>query len=82
MLLCMSHPNRGLDQRHRDRNGEISKKHGSTLVTTLRKIYGATFAAGFQPYQTLSDVLDEPSLRQLIRHHESGELPRLIQGTY
>jgi hypothetical protein len=30
----------GLDGRHRDKNGEISKKHGNTLVSTLRKIYG------------------------------------------
>jgi hypothetical protein len=37
---------RGLDSRHRDKNGEISKKHGDTLVDTLRKIYGSTFAAG------------------------------------
>ena len=36
----------GLDSRHRDKNGEISKKHGNTLVSSLRKIYGATFAAG------------------------------------
>jgi hypothetical protein len=31
---------RGLDSRHRDKNGEIGKKHGDTLVDTLRKIYG------------------------------------------
>ena len=36
----------GLDGRHRDKSGEISKKHGNTLVSTLRKIYGSTFAAG------------------------------------
>jgi hypothetical protein len=27
----------GVDGRHRDKNGEISKKHGNTLVSTLRK---------------------------------------------
>ena len=36
----------GLDSRHRDKNGEIGKKHGNTLVGTLRKIYGPAFAAG------------------------------------
>jgi hypothetical protein len=35
-----------IDDRHRDKNGELSRKHGNTLVGTLRKIYGATFAAG------------------------------------
>ena len=27
----------GLDNRHRDKNGEISKKHGNTLISTLRR---------------------------------------------
>lgn len=27
----------GLNGRHRDKNGEISRKHGNTLVRTLRK---------------------------------------------
>jgi hypothetical protein len=47
----------GLDQRHRDKNGEISKKHGNTLVRTLRKIYGKAFAAGQPDTTKLSDVL-------------------------
>lgn len=59
----------GLDKRHRDKNGEISKKHGNTLISTLRKTYGANFASGFDGNQKLSDVLhalDEPSLRKLV----------------
>jgi hypothetical protein len=36
----------GLNGRHRDRNGELSRKHGNTLVGTLRKIYGPSFAVG------------------------------------
>jgi hypothetical protein len=35
----------GLDNRHRNRNGEISGKHGNTLIRTLRKVYGQSFAA-------------------------------------
>jgi hypothetical protein len=35
-----------IDDRHRDKNGEISRKHGNTLVSTLRRIYGPSFAAG------------------------------------
>jgi hypothetical protein len=67
----------GLDNRHRDKNGEISRKHGNTLVGTLRKHYGAGFAAGFKDSDKLSDVLakmDEPSLSKLIRDHEGGTL--------
>ena len=41
----MSKP--GLAGRHGDKNGEISSKHGDTLVRTLRKIYGQRFAAGY-----------------------------------
>jgi hypothetical protein len=36
----------GLDNRHRNKDGEISGKHGNTPVRTLRKIYGQRFAAG------------------------------------
>jgi hypothetical protein len=32
----------GLDGRHRDKDGEISKKHGNTLISTLRETYGPT----------------------------------------
>jgi hypothetical protein len=59
----------GLDGRHRDKNGKISKKHGNTLVSTLRKTYGAGFAPGRSDDEKLSDVLydlDEPSLSHLI----------------
>jgi hypothetical protein len=67
----------GLDNRHRDKNGEISRKHGNTLIGTLRKHYGAGFAAGFKDSDKLSDVLgkvDEPSLSKLIKDHEAGTL--------
>ena len=73
----------GLDQRHRDKNGEISKKHGNTLVRTLRKIYGTTFAAGQPETAKLSDVLqqlNDTSLRQLIHDHKNGHLEKRIKG--
>jgi hypothetical protein len=63
----------GLHGRHRDRNGELSKKHGNTLVRTLRKVYGEHFAEGCSPEERLSDVLqkiDEPSLSSLVHDHE------------
>lgn len=59
----------GLDQRHRDKNGTISRKHGNTLIRTLRLTYGRLFAPGFPDDVTLASVLhklDEPSLSKLI----------------
>ena len=70
-----------LDDRHRDANGQISKKHGNTLVSTLRKIYGNSFAAGHPADATLADVLHklgETSLSQLIRDHETHHLDKKI----
>jgi hypothetical protein len=60
----------GLDQRHRDKNGEIDRKHGNTLISTLRQTYGPSFAPGVAGGTKLSDVLhslDEPSLSHLVR---------------
>jgi hypothetical protein len=71
----------GLHGRHRDRNGELSKKHGNTLVRTLRKVYGEHFAEGCSPEERLSDVLqkmDEPSLSRLVHDHEHHRLYELI----
>ena len=71
----------GLDDRHRDKNGEISRKHGNTLVRTLRKIYGSGFASGFNDGDKLSTVLrrlDKPSLNQLHRDHDVGALEQKI----
>ncbi|HEY1736325.1 MAG TPA: hypothetical protein VGG12_06745 [Methylovirgula sp.] len=66
-----------LDNRHRDKNGEISRKHGNTHVGTLRKHYGEKFAPGFKDTDTLASVLakmDEPSLSKLVKDHEAGHL--------
>jgi hypothetical protein len=71
----------GLDNRHRDKDGEISHKHGNTLVRTLRKIYGPGFAAGYSETEKLSEVLhqlNETSLSQLRRDHETGHLEHKI----
>jgi hypothetical protein len=66
----MTHAQPGLDGRHRDANGEISRRHGNTSIDSLREAYGACFAPGFPGYARLRDVLDrldEPSLSRLIR---------------
>lgn len=73
----------GLDNRHRDKNGEISRKHGNTLVRTLRKLYGAGFAPGCRDEDKLSDVLhkfDEASLSQLHRDHDGRQLEGKIKS--
>jgi hypothetical protein len=71
-----------IDDRHRDKNGEISRKHGNTLVSTLRRIYGPSFAAGESESAKLSDVLaklHETSLTQLVEDHESGGLEEKVR---
>lgn len=72
----------GLGDRHRDRNGEISRKHGNTLVRSLRRIYGEQFARGFPETATLAEVLhqlDEPSLSALHRDHDGQLLDEMIE---
>jgi hypothetical protein len=62
------------DKRYRSKNGEIFKKHGSTLIRTLRQKYGAAFAPGISDDVRLASVLHmiaEPSLRQLVRDLEN-----------
>ena len=71
----------GLHNRHRDKDGEISRKHGNALVRSLRKIYGSGFAPGFNDTDKLNDVLrkfDEPTLSQLRRDHDIGSLAQKI----
>ena len=71
----------GLDGRHRDKDGEIGRKHGNTLVGTLRRIYGKSFAAGYSDTEKLSEVLshlNDTSLSQLRRDHSTGHLEHKI----
>ena len=70
------------DTRHRNRNGEISRKHGNTLIRTLRNTYGQGFAGGCSDDAKLSDViskLDDTSLSHLIRDHEAGYLEHVCR---
>jgi hypothetical protein len=71
----------GLDNRHRNKDGEISHKHGHTLIRTLRKVYGQSFAAGYPETEKQSEVLlqlNETSLSQLRRDHETEHLEHKI----
>jgi hypothetical protein len=66
----------GLDNQHRNKDGEISEKP-NILVRTLRKIYGQGLAAGYPETTHLSEVifqLSEISLSQLPRDHETHHL--------
>ena len=76
----------GLHGRHRDKNGQISKKHGNTLVSTLRELYGPSFAEGFGPHEKLAEVLAETGdrslsqlhMEQLHKDHDAGHLEQKI----
>ena len=74
----------GLDNRQRNKDGEISGKHGSTLIRTLRKVYGQSFAAGYPETEKLSEVLlqlNETSLSQLRRDYATGHLEHKIANS-
>jgi hypothetical protein len=66
----------GLDGCYREKNGQIAKKHGNTLISTLRRTYGTDFAAASRGDAKLIDVLhelDERSLTKLV--HDDHEKP-------
>jgi hypothetical protein len=70
-----------LNNRHRDTNGEIGRRHGDIPVKALRQIYGTAFALGFTPNAKLSDalaMLDDRSLAKLVDDHEAGTLDEKI----
>ena len=63
----------GLDQRHRDEDGEIRRKNGNTRVDTLREIYGPEFAEqhrGDMKLETLLEREGAASLSELLRRME------------
>jgi len=57
--------NTGLDNRHRDLNGEIRQKNGNTKVETLRKTYGDDFAKGSRGDMKLDTLLDNSGVKSL-----------------
>lgn len=69
------------DNRQRNHDDDIRQKHGDILLGTLRKIYGRTFAAGYQDSTSLGEVmtkLNETSLGQLRRDYETRHLDKKI----
>jgi len=60
----------GLGGGDRDKDGTIARKHGNTLISTLRRTYGPSFATGCSGSEKLADCLaelDEKSLTRLVR---------------
>ena len=52
----------GLDDRHRDKDGRISRKHGNTLIQTLRETYGM-----------FSHISAAPCVHSVCRRHFAWE---------
>jgi hypothetical protein len=80
----MSKNNRiGLDNRHRDQNGEIRHKNGTTLVRTLRETYGENVAAGVRADMKLDTLLSRtgsPPLSQYLKGRQSRRRPAAASG--
>jgi hypothetical protein len=69
----MAKHSKGLDARTRDKGGEIREKRGDTLVGTLRKHYGESFAPGVSGRMKLETLLKKEkasSLSELLKKHK------------
>jgi hypothetical protein len=55
----------GLDDRHRDANGEIHRKMGQSRIETLRKTYGDDFAEGWRGDKKLENLLKDTGAESL-----------------
>lgn len=67
----MSQGSEGLDNRHRDANGEISRNHGDAQIRSLRRIYGPDFAPGRRADMTLRSLLEETGQTSLSQYLKS-----------
>jgi hypothetical protein len=68
----------GLD-RHRNEDGEISRKRSNTLVSTLRKIYGSSFTTGATEEEKLDDILHKLDDSSLTKFVEARQPSRVAQ---
>jgi hypothetical protein len=59
------HYPKGLDDRMRDRDGEIRKKRSDTLLRTIREEYGEGVAEGYRSDTKLGTVLQREGLESL-----------------
>jgi hypothetical protein len=64
----------GIHDHQRNNDSEVSRKHGRTLIASLRQTYGPDFAPKFPSHTMLKEALgklDEPSLSKLIADLEA-----------
>ena len=71
-----------LDDRRRDRDGEIRHKRRDTLVRTLRGIYGEDFAPGTRSDATLGTVLARSGARTLNEYLSANTTVRRTYGKH
>ena len=70
--MAKQHYPKGLDNRQRDKDGEIRHKRRDTQVGTLRKTYGDNFAPDYRADAQLGTVLRKEgvdTLDQLLKTH-------------
>jgi hypothetical protein len=63
----------GLDDRCRDRDGEIRHKRSDTLVGTLRETYGPDFARGTRSDTKLGTLLEREGVSTLSEFFKKKE---------
>jgi hypothetical protein len=63
---------RGLDDRHRDKDGTIERKRNDTLVRTLREEHGSDFAPGIRSDAKLRTVLERTRATSLSDYLRNG----------
>jgi hypothetical protein len=62
----------GLDNRHRDNDGQTREKNSTTRVDTLRETYGDDFAPGIRGDAHLSTLLKRAGSRSLSDYLRKG----------
>lgn len=73
---------KGVDQRHRDADGEIRHKRGDTRVKTIRVEYGSNVLPGFSPAARLDTVLRKTgatTLHEVLKRQSGGEFVRFLR---
>lgn len=63
--MAKKHFPKGLDNRMRDKDGEIRQKRSDTKVETLRKTYGEDFAKGYRSDTHLGTLLKREGVETL-----------------
>ncbi len=62
----------GLDDRHRDADGQVRRKSGNTLIRTVREDHGDNVAAGHRSNSHLSTVLRKEGVGSLSKLLKNG----------